>query len=79
LVQSIGKDKWPKCGGANGSIRYDPEMKHAANSGLHKALVLLEPIQAKHPAVGYADLYQLASATAIEVCHPPLTPRVFRC
>lgn len=67
-MQSIGKDAWPKCGGANGSIRFDPEILHGANAGLKNALILLEPIKAQFPEVGYADLYQLASATAVEVC-----------
>lgn len=66
-MQSIGADKWPSCGGANGSIRFDPEMGHGANAGLSNAVVLLEPIKAKFPDVGYADLFQLASATAVEV------------
>jgi hypothetical protein len=67
-LQSIGKDNWPKCGGANGSIRFDPEILHAANSGLKNAILILEPVKAKFPDVGYADLFQLASATAVEVC-----------
>lgn len=70
FVQSIGKDAWPKCGGANGSIRFDPEILHGANAGLKHALILLEPIKAQFPDVGYADLYQLASATAVEVSVP---------
>ena len=66
-MQSIGADKWPSCGGANGSIRFDPEMGHAANAGLPNAVFFLEPIKAKSPDIGYADLFQLASATAVEV------------
>jgi catalase (peroxidase I) len=27
----------------------------------------MEPIKAKYPAVSYADLYQMASAVAVEV------------
>ena len=63
-----GKEPWPKCGGANGSIRFDPEIKHAANGGLKNALALLEPIKEKYKDIGYADFYQLASAVAVEVC-----------
>ena len=37
---------------------------------LKHALILLEPIKAQFPDVGYADLYQLASATAVEVSVP---------
>ena len=33
---------WPQCGGANGSIRFDPEMDHGANAGLKKALGYLK-------------------------------------
>lgn len=66
-MQSIGANKWPSCGGANGSIRFDPEMGHAANAGLPNAVFFLEPIKAKFPDIGYADLFQLASATAVEV------------
>ena len=51
-----------KTGGANGTIRFDPECGHAANAGLTWATKKLEPIKEKHPDVGYADLYQLASA-----------------
>ncbi|CAM9953940.1 unnamed protein product, partial [Sphacelaria rigidula] len=57
---------WVRCGGANGSIRFEPEINHGANSGLVNALHLLQPIKDKHPEVGWADLIQLASATAIQ-------------
>lgn len=66
-MQAIGKDNWPKCGGANASIRFDPEITHGANAGLTGALSLLEALSAKYPEVSSADMYQLASATAIEV------------
>ena len=55
-----------RCGGANGSIRFEPEINHGANAGLVNALQLLQPIKDKHPEVGWADLIQLASAAAIE-------------
>lgn len=54
-------------GGANGSIRFDPEINHGANAGLNTALGLLKPIKKKFPEVGWADLMQIASATAVEV------------
>eukprot|EP00953_Heterococcus_sp_UTEX-ZZ885_P037635 19327-Heterococcus_DN1.PRE.2 len=53
-------------GGANGSIRFEPEIKHGANAGLSKGLTLLEPIKAQYPKVSWADLIQLASAVAVE-------------
>lgn len=58
---------WPQCGGANGSIRFKPEIDHGANAGLVGALKLLDPIKEKFPEVSYADLFQMASALAIEV------------
>lgn len=36
-------------------------------AGLVNALKLIEPIKKKYSNVTYADLFQLASATAIEV------------
>lgn len=36
-------------------------------SGLVNALKLLQPIKEKYAGVTYADLFQLASATAVEV------------
>lgn len=61
-------------GGANGSIRFEPEATHGANNGLNKARVLLEPIKQAVPEVTYADLYQLASVVAIEVAGGPRIP-----
>jgi hypothetical protein len=66
-VQDVGSSKWPNCGGANGSIRFDPELRHAANGGLSVALALLESMSEKYPQVSYADMFQLASATSVEV------------
>jgi catalase (peroxidase I) len=60
-------NEWPARGGANGSIRFEPEISHGANAGLKIALNLLKPIQKKYPAVSYADLFQMASAAAVEV------------
>eukprot|EP00270_Netrium_digitus_P005050 TRINITY_DN16566_c0_g1_i1.p1 TRINITY_DN16566_c0_g1~~TRINITY_DN16566_c0_g1_i1.p1 ORF type:complete len:353 (+),score=63.69 TRINITY_DN16566_c0_g1_i1:62-1120(+) len=66
--------EWPKAGGTTGSIRFKPEIDHGANAGLINALALLEPIKEKFPTVSFADLFQLASATAIEVAGGPKTP-----
>ncbi|CAN0458240.1 unnamed protein product, partial [Laminaria digitata] len=57
--------EWPQCGGANGSIRFEPEILHGANAGLSKSLKYLSPIKVKRPAVSWADMMQLASAEAI--------------
>lgn len=63
-----------KTGGANGSIRFAPEAEHGANNGLDNARNLLQPIKDKHADISYADLYQLASVTAIEFCGGPKIP-----
>lgn len=67
-------EAWPKRGGANGSIRFAPEITHAANTGLKSALDLLLPIHDKFPEVSWADLFQMASATAVEVAGGPKIP-----
>ncbi|CAN8246878.1 unnamed protein product [Cochlearia groenlandica] len=66
--------EWPQRGGANGSLRFDIELKHAANAGLVNALELIKHIKEKYSGVTYADLFQLASATAIEEAGGPKIP-----
>lgn len=72
-IMTYDKDggDWPNCGGANGSLRYSPELIHRGNRGLIKALYLIDPIKDKYPKVSYADLYQMCSATAIELAGGP--------
>merc|ERR1719414_1956927 len=53
---------WPNAGGAIGSIITDHEIKAGPNAGLEKAV----------PGVSWADLIQLAAATAIEVSGGPI-------
>eukprot|EP00752_Nemacystus_decipiens_P004231 g3865.t1 len=65
-------EPWPRCGGANGSIRFEPEINHEANLGLVIGVQVLQPIKDKHPEAGWADLIQLASATAIEDAGGPV-------
>jgi len=66
---------WPEAGGAIGSIRTDHEINAGPNAGLKKALTLyLTPIKEKVPAVSWADLIQMASATAIELMGGPKIP-----
>jgi catalase (peroxidase I) len=48
-----------------------------AISGLVNALKLLQPLKDKYSGVTYADLFQLASATAIEVVLLLLTLEIF--
>jgi len=65
------KEAWPKAGGAIGSIMYKPEIEHGANAGLAAAVELLKPIKTKYPDVSYADIFQMASARAIELAGGP--------
>jgi L-ascorbate peroxidase len=65
---------FPQRGGANGAIRFDPELTMGANAGLAKAKKYLEPLKAKYPKVSWADLIQMASATAIECAGGPTIP-----
>ncbi|XP_042438953.1 probable L-ascorbate peroxidase 6, chloroplastic/mitochondrial [Zingiber officinale] len=67
-------EEWPQCGGANGSLRFEIELKHSANAGLVNALKLLQPIKEKYLAITFADLFQLASATAVEESGGPHIP-----
>ncbi len=50
---------------------YKPEIEHGANAGLAAAVDLLKPIKAKYPDVSYADIFQMASARAIELAGGP--------
>ena len=63
---SVGIEKWPKCGGANGSIRFQPEINHGANAGLNSAIALLAPLKDKYQTISWSDVIQMASAIAIE-------------
>ena len=65
------KGDWPAAGGAIASIRFAPEIKHGANAGLSGAVALLEPVKEKYPDVSYADIFQMASARAIELAGGP--------
>uniref|UniRef100_A0A0D9W550 L-ascorbate peroxidase n=1 Tax=Leersia perrieri TaxID=77586 RepID=A0A0D9W550_9ORYZ len=69
--------EWPQRGGANGSLRFEVELKHGANAGLVNALKLVQPIKDKYPNISYADLFQLASATAIEEAGGPKIPMTY--
>eukprot|EP01083_Nonionella_stella_P092153 257875_1 len=71
---TIGTGNFPRCGGANGSIRFKKELAHGANAGLEKAVNYLRPFKEKYPEISWADLIQLASVTAIEHAGGPLIP-----
>ena len=66
--------EWPKRGGANGSLRYSIVQNHKANAGLFNAINLLDPVKEKYQDITYADLFQLASVTAIEDAGGPKIP-----
>mmetsp|Transcript_11527 Transcript_11527/g.26753 ORF Transcript_11527/g.26753 Transcript_11527/m.26753 type:complete len:321 (+) Transcript_11527:89-1051(+) len=66
--------EFPQRGGANGGIRFDPELTMGANAGLDKAKRYLEKIAEKYPSISWADLIQLGSATAVEVMGGPKIP-----
>jgi L-ascorbate peroxidase len=57
---------WPQRGGANAAITFGPELTFGANAGLPKAVKYLEQFKKKYPAVGWADLIQMASACAVK-------------
>ena len=65
---------WPACGGANGSIRFEPELNHGANAGLKKGVNFLKEFKEQFPLLSWADIIQLASAIAIECCGGPTLP-----
>ncbi|MBA0881422.1 hypothetical protein Goshw_025417, partial [Gossypium schwendimanii] len=48
-------EEWPRRGGANGSLRFEVELKHAANAGLVNALNLIQHIKDKYSGVTYAE------------------------
>ena len=63
--------EWPKCGGANGSIRFDRELDHPENKGLLVALTLLESIKDQCYGISWADLIQMSGSIAIELLGGP--------
>jgi len=67
-------ENFPKCGGANGSIRFAPEINHGANAGLAGGVSLLQPIKDDCPEVSWADLMQMGSALAVELMGGPKIP-----
>jgi len=51
------------------------KLKHGANAG--SALKLIQPIKDKFSGVAYADLFQLASSTAIQEAGGPKIPMIY--
>lgn len=67
-------DRVTKSGGAIGATHFKKNVSHAANAGLPTAVELLQPVKDKHPLVSWADLFQMASAVAVEVAGGPTIP-----
>ncbi|PIA39435.1 hypothetical protein AQUCO_02600111v1 [Aquilegia coerulea] len=63
-----------KTGGPFGTMRHKAEQSHAANNGLDKAVVWLEPIKEQFPILSYGDFYQLAGVVAVEITGGPDVP-----
>ena len=58
--KNIGVNNWPRCGGANGSLRFKKELKQEANTGLGKAINLLKHVKANYKdEVSWADVIQM--------------------
>lgn len=71
-------DRMSKTGGSGkGTIRFEEELRHGANAGLHMAIKRLEPVHAKHPGVSFADLCTLSgpSRYACSISHPIMVTR----
>ncbi|CAI9105229.1 OLC1v1004103C1 [Oldenlandia corymbosa var. corymbosa] len=67
-------DQATKTGGPFGTMRFQDELGHGANNGIHIAVNLLEPIKQQFPTLSYADFYQLAGVVAVEVTGGPDVP-----
>ncbi|DAZ92793.1 TPA: hypothetical protein N0F65_009348 [Lagenidium giganteum] len=61
-------------GSTGGTIRFEPEINHGGNAGLHLAVKALEKVKKNHPEITYADLYVLAGVTMIEEMGGPAVP-----
>ena len=71
-------DKNNDTGGSNGAtMRFEAEQKDDENSGLIKAIQLLQPIVEKYPWLSTADIWILAGYVAIEATGGPPIPFSF--
>mmetsp|Transcript_26461 Transcript_26461/g.44726 ORF Transcript_26461/g.44726 Transcript_26461/m.44726 type:complete len:267 (-) Transcript_26461:755-1555(-) len=67
--------QWPRCGGANGSLRFKKESGQDANAGLAKAINLLKHVKVNYEdSVSWADVIQMAGAVAVEHALGPKIP-----
>ncbi|EFH55494.1 hypothetical protein ARALYDRAFT_901951 [Arabidopsis lyrata subsp. lyrata] len=58
-----------RTGGPFGTMRFDAEQAHGANSGIHIALRLFDPIREQFPTISF-----LAEVVAVEVTGGPEIP-----
>lgn len=63
--------EWPRCGGVNGSIRFEKEYDNQINSGLSKAISYITDIKKLHPQVSWSDLIQMGGALAVSLTGGP--------
>lgn len=61
-------------GSTGGTIRFEPEINHGGNAGLHLAVKALEKVKKNHPEITYADLYVYAGVVVIEEMGGPSIP-----
>ncbi|KAG6432837.1 hypothetical protein SASPL_104425 [Salvia splendens] len=66
-------DQCSKSGGPFGTMRFEAELAHAANSGLDIALRLLVPIRKQFPTLSFADFYQDKAEPPVEGRLPDAT------
>ena len=59
---TIGLSGWPRCGGANGSLRFKLESSQGGNAGLAKAVNLLKHVKVNYQdTVSWADVIQMVT------------------
>lgn len=68
---------WPRCGGANGSIRFENEQHCPANAGISKAFEILSPLKSRYKLVSWADLIQMGGALAVELSGGPKIDMIY--
>lgn len=73
--KNIGIGEWPRCGGANGSLRFRKESSQDSNAGMAKAINLLKHVKVNYQdSVSWADIIQMAGAVAVEHALGPKIP-----
>lgn len=61
-------------GSDGGRIRFKPESAWVKNTGLDKAVAVLDQVQKNNPEITHADLYIFAGVTMIEIMGGPKVP-----